>query len=222
MCERTLLLILFGVQKTGKNCLTAARLVSPCVNAGALRHDSIKVTTNREVNLMASQKHLDLLLSGKTLWNTWRRAYPDVQAVEPDLHVADLHGADLRGVDLHGADLTEANLRGADLREADLREADLRNADLRSANLSDANLLQARVHWTDLRGAILCRTNLRRADLSQADLRGADLGGAILDKAIFAGASLPGGNLRRTDPVKRQEAQERRPGSAVVSDDHAA
>ena len=111
---------------------------------------------------MASQKHLDLLLSGKTPWNTWRRTYADVQAVEPDLHVADLHGADLRGVDLHGADLTEA------------------------------------------------------------DLRGADLGGAILDKAIFAGASLPGGNLRRTDPVKRQEAQEQRPGSAVVPDDHAA
>jgi hypothetical protein len=152
-CEWTLLLILFGVQNTGKNCLKAARLVSPpCVNTGALRHVSIKLTTNREVNLMASQKHLDLLLSGKILWNTWRRAYPDVQAVEPDLHVAGLHDADLSGI-----------------------------------------------------------------DLSQADLRG-----AILDKAIFAGASLPRGNLRRTDPVNRQEARERGTGSDVVPDDHAA
>ena len=55
---------------------------------------------------MANQKQLDLLSSGKTLWGKWRRAYPDVQAVEPDLHGADLHGVDLHGVDLHGADLT--------------------------------------------------------------------------------------------------------------------
>ncbi|HCJ34047.1 MAG TPA: hypothetical protein DHV65_07070, partial [Ktedonobacter sp.] len=67
---------------------------------------------------MASQSQLDLLSSGNTLWNKWRREYPDVRALEPDLHGADLHGADLRGADFHGADLTEANLQGADLRDA--------------------------------------------------------------------------------------------------------
>ena len=54
---------------------------------------------------MASQKHLELLSSEKTLWNNWRQAYADVQALEPDLH-----GADVHGVDLHGADLTETNV----------------------------------------------------------------------------------------------------------------
>src|SRR5258708_34165807 len=100
---------------------------------------------NREVNLMASQKHLDLLLSGKTLWDNWRRANPDVQAVEPDLHTGDLHGADLRGADLHAADLTEANLQGTDLPEPALDEADIPNADLRRRGLRDATLLQTHI-----------------------------------------------------------------------------
>ncbi len=38
---------------------------------------------------MASQKHLDLLSSGKTLWNKWRQEYADEQALEPDLSEAD-------------------------------------------------------------------------------------------------------------------------------------
>src|SRR5438270_2978610 len=96
----------------------------------------VQVITKKEMNLMASQHHLDLLSSGKTLWDTWRRKYSDVQAFEPDLHGADLHKADLRRADLHRTDLTEANLR----------EADLRHTNLRGANLNDANLLKARLH----------------------------------------------------------------------------
>src|SRR2546423_11062899 len=42
---------------------------------------SLAVPTDKDVNLMASQKQRDLLSSGKTLWNRWRHAYPDVQAV---------------------------------------------------------------------------------------------------------------------------------------------
>ncbi len=156
---------------------------------GAIGQGAInRVLTNKKVNHMASQKQLDLLSSGKVLWDKWRRVYSDVQAIEPDLHEADLHGADLYKADLHGADLTGANLQGADLRGADLREADLRNANLRSANLSDANLLKARLHWADLRDANLCRTNLKEADLSNADLRGADLEGAELYRADFRGS----------------------------------
>ena len=167
-------------------------------------YHSVQITKNREVNLMASQKHLDLLSSGKIGWNTWRRAFPDVQALEPDLHGADLYGADLHGADLHGADLSEANLQGANLCGADLREADLRSANLNSANLSEANLLKARLHWADLRGANLCRTNLKEADLSKADLRGADLDGAILGKAKFdetnlSGVDLSGADLNKAD-----------------------
>ena len=75
------------------------------------------------MNVLANQKHLDLLTSGKTLRNTWRQECADVQALEPDLHEAALHGADL-----HGVDLTEADVQGADLRGADLDGAMLSKA----------------------------------------------------------------------------------------------
>src|SRR5947207_3932181 len=106
----------------------------------------IQAITTKEVNLMASQNPLDvynLLLSGKTLWKKWRRAYADVQASEPDLRQAQLRGVDLCGYDLHNADLTEADLQEAILQEVNLQEADLRHADLRNADLSDANLQKA-------------------------------------------------------------------------------
>jgi len=64
---------------------------------------------------MSRQKTLDLLSSGKRLWNTWRRENAEIQAFEPDLHRADLRETDLYGVDLYAVDLTEANLQGADL-----------------------------------------------------------------------------------------------------------
>ena len=53
---------------------------------------------------MTYQKPLELLLSGKTAWNKWRKAYADVQAFDPDLHEAQLSGVDLQGADLHRAD----------------------------------------------------------------------------------------------------------------------
>lgn len=81
---------------------------------------------------MARQKSLDILVSGKKQWNTWRQTYPDVQAFEPDLHEADLCKADLSGIDFHDADLTEANLQQADLQHANLQNADLRHANLRN------------------------------------------------------------------------------------------
>src|SRR6266536_3415687 len=95
---------------------------------------------NKDVNLMANQKQLVLLSSGKTFWDKWRRTYPDVQAFEPDLHSADLHSADLHSADLHGADLTEANLRGADLDGAILSKANFYEANLSSEELSAVDL----------------------------------------------------------------------------------
>src|SRR6266700_3643675 len=178
--------------------------------------------TNKGVNRMTHQKTLDILSTGKTLWNKWRREHAEIQAFEPDLHGADLHGADLHGMDFHEADLTEANLQDADLREADLRETDLRHADLRSANLSDAHLLRARLHGADVRGATLCRTNLKRADLSNADLRGADLDGAILDKANFYKANVSRRDLGEADSNTLLKAKEQRTGSVALQDVKAA
>src|SRR6266566_3000898 len=121
-------------------------------------------TTNKEVSFMARQNPLELLSSGKALWNTWRRDHPDVQAVEPDLHGADLHGADLRGMDLHGADLDGAILGKAKLDKTNLSRVDLSGADLSKADLRGA----------DLDGAILGKTILDEAHISKADLSEAD------------------------------------------------
>jgi hypothetical protein len=178
--------------------------------------------TTQGRNRMSRQKTLDLLATGKTPWNRWRREHAEVQAFEPDLHGADLHGADLHGMDLHEADLTEANLQDADLREADLRETDLRHADLRGANLSDAHLLKARLHGADVRGATLCRTNLQGADLSTADLRGADLEGAILDKANFEKANVSSTDPGEADPNTLLKTKEPRAGSVALHEVKAA
>jgi uncharacterized protein YjbI with pentapeptide repeats len=173
--------------------------------------------TTQGRNRMSRQKTLDLLATGKTPWNRWRREHAEVQAFEPDLH-----GADLHGMDLHEADLTEANLQDADLREADLRETDLRHADLRGANLSDAHLLKARLHGADVRGATLCRTNLQGADLSTADLRGADLEGAILDKANFEKANVSSTDPGEADPNTLLKTKEPRAGSVALHEVKAA
>src|SRR5438552_1045785 len=76
-------------------------------------------TTNKEVSFMARQNPLELLSSGKALWNTWRRDHPDVQAVEPDLHGADLHGADLDGAILGKTIVDVAHVSKADLSGGD-------------------------------------------------------------------------------------------------------
>ncbi|GER89087.1 hypothetical protein KDW_32490 [Dictyobacter vulcani] len=157
------------------------------------------IRTDKDVNPMRSQKQRDLLLSGKKLWNAWRKEFPDVQAVEPALHEADLHGMDLRNFDLHGADLTEANLQEVDLRGADLCGADLRGANLSGANLSGVNLSEAHLRWADLRNAMLGYADLSRADLSHADLRGAFLEGALLRNAHFDEVNLSGVDLSKVD-----------------------
>ncbi len=136
-----------------------------------------------KVHIMADERQLAILASGKALWNKWRRDYSEIRAFEPDLHGADLHGLDLRGIDFHGADLTEANLQDADLYGADLHLADIRNANMRGANLADADCSHTLLNWTDLRDAILRRTNLHTSDLRNAKLLGADLEGALLNEA---------------------------------------
>ncbi len=66
---------------------------------------------------MANQKELALLLKGKTLWNTWRREYTEMQALEPGLHEADLDGAILVGANFDGAHLSSEKTKGIDLTE---------------------------------------------------------------------------------------------------------
>jgi hypothetical protein len=116
---------------------------------------------------MADEEHVALIKQGVEVWNTWRRANPDV--------LPDLGGADLCGAKLRDTDLTAADLGGADLRGVDLDGAVLTNADLTKADLTNADLTKA---------------DLTKADLTKADLTKADLGGAILHGTILRGADL--------------------------------
>ena len=52
-----------------------------------------------------NQEHVDKLLEGVEVFNTWREANPNVTV---DLTEADLTGAHLTGAHLTGADLTGA------------------------------------------------------------------------------------------------------------------
>jgi uncharacterized protein YjbI with pentapeptide repeats len=79
---------------------------------------------NKEVNFIPDQKHLDLLSSGKTLWNKWRRENADVQTLEPDLHEADLDGAILIKAIFDEDKLSRVDLSGADIDKFDIREAE--------------------------------------------------------------------------------------------------
>lgn len=153
----------------------------------------------QEMNHKVYKQPLARLAEGKTLWNTWRHNFSELQAFEPDLHGADLHQADLQNLDLHQADLTEANLQEANLRGADLHEADLRHADLRKADLSNANLLKSHLHGADMRGALLHNACLTGADFSNTDMRGVDFSGAVLRKAVFREANMSGVNLSDID-----------------------
>jgi uncharacterized protein YjbI with pentapeptide repeats len=64
---------------------------------------------------MANQKELDLLSTGKTLWNTWRREYAEIQGFDP-LN-ADLDGAILIGANFDEAHLSSIEIDGADFTE---------------------------------------------------------------------------------------------------------
>jgi uncharacterized protein YjbI with pentapeptide repeats len=169
--------------------------------------------TNKEVNGMANQEHLDVLRQSVKAWNLWMEN--NREGVQPDLRDADLSGtvlaranfwlADLRGANLSGANLGAADfhdawLEGADLSKAflalsNMQATDLSGANLSGAKLTDAILLSAYLGKADLTGARLERADLRYADLSGANLSSAYLGEANLRRANLSGANLSGANL---------------------------
>jgi len=101
---------------------------------------------------MANPKHLEILDSGITAWNEWRKAKPQVL---PNLRKAklsnqDLDGANLNDTNLRRADLSGARLSGASFRRSDLRRANLSNATLRGADFTSTTLIE-----TNFEGAVL-------------------------------------------------------------------
>jgi len=106
---------------------------------------------------MNTAEHPDILRTGVSVWNEWRRANPDIV---PDLHMAslmnrDLHGADLRGANLEWADLLASDLSRADLRQANFHGVDARNSKFMNAQLQGANLYGAVLIDSDLTGGDL-------------------------------------------------------------------
>jgi hypothetical protein len=110
----------------------------------------------------------ELLQQGYTIWNQWRKDYPDE---EIDLREVDLHKTDLQYVDLRWANLEGANLEAVNLHDADLREAVLCKTNLKKANLAEVDLRWAVLHKTNLEGANLDRTNLSGAVLQDMSLQ---------------------------------------------------
>jgi uncharacterized protein YjbI with pentapeptide repeats len=124
---------------------------------------------------MADSEQVQLLRSGATAWNDWRRQHPDAQP--------DLAGAPLRGLDLSSADL-----RDADLRRADLRGTILRSARLTRARLDEANFFKAVLDGADLDGAVLLAAQfLNCAQLVVAR----NWANAYRDPSLACGAAIP-------------------------------
>jgi len=146
---------------------------------------------------MGREEYLARLTQGVSVWNDWRRQYPDVV---PVLEGGDLRGMNLMRINLRGADLRHVNLEGsyliwADLAAADLRWANLTRAHLISASLNQAYLFQANLHSAVLTEADCTGAVLNEADLSEANLVDVKFGDAILSDSSLIWANLIGADM---------------------------
>jgi len=155
---------------------------------------------------MANKEHVEILLQGAEVWNSWREknseTKPDlsqVNLINADLSRANLDGADLTRADLSKAQLSHSSLFGANLESATLILADLLGAVANDANLSGVSFFGAFLFGTRMKGANLDGANLLGATLMGADLSGATLRGAHLMAANFHEANLTGADLTGSD-----------------------
>ena len=173
---------------------------------------------------MANQEHLEILLQGTTVWNSWREQNPSIR---PDLSQAHLPSASLEAINFANADLRKANLESASLQKANLEHADLQRSSLDHALLLKANLTGASLQQATLRGAnfykatlencnfqhanlagaVFPYANLRRSDLSFSNLVGAKLEFADLRRCTLVQGTLRGANLNHAD-LRRAHLQD--------------
>jgi uncharacterized protein YjbI with pentapeptide repeats len=135
----------------------------------------------KEEGSMAHPEHLELLRRGKTVWNRWRKDYPEIQ---PDLSEINTQGLDLGEVELETYDL-----RGVLLRGADFLGMAFCGIQLRGADLSHASLCSARFWKADLTGVSLKDADIVFAVFVSVQLQGADLTDAKGDIAELDGES---------------------------------
>jgi hypothetical protein len=143
---------------------------------------------------MPDTDHIQILKQGKTVWNKWRSANPDIRPILAGKELTDL---DLAELNLSEADLSKADLDGVDLRGANLKMARLREADLTGVNMSGADLYKADFSRTFLTESDLSNSYAAGADFTNADLRGAKLEQANLTEANLSSAEL--GNAQLTE-----------------------
>lgn len=166
---------------------------------------------------MADRNHIDILRSGKDVWNSWREDNPDIR---PDLESAQLVGMDLSEFNLSNVKLREANLSTARLCKANLTLAylpysrcintdftdvkakkvhfgnsTLDGAIFNNADLSDAKITDARFIRTKCRGANISFSRLTSTDFTESNFVAANFSQANFDSAIFNGALLNASNL---------------------------
>lgn len=115
---------------------------------------------------MADPEHLEILKSGLSTWNEWRKNNPEIS---PDLSQAHIYSLVREGLNLSKADLTWVVLL----------DKNLSNLDFRGANLSSANLSWSGIRNTDFSGATLQGTNFMGSNLSGSNLTDAELGHTI-------------------------------------------
>jgi hypothetical protein len=141
----------------------------------------------RQVNGMANEEHLRILLSGVAAWNEWRTANPNVLPLlrGVSLERADLNHVNLNGANLNDAILNDANLSDAGLADAKLIGADLNSATLIAAKLSGANLIAARLNAANLRNADLTDALIKESSLSLTEMAG-----SVVAATAFVGVSL--------------------------------
>ncbi|MGA2121286.1 MAG: pentapeptide repeat-containing protein [Methanoregula sp.] len=121
---------------------------------------------------MATQKHLDILLSGVEKWNLWRQEQPKTK---PNLTDADLNNlkldggnfnyTDFRGSKIHNSTFYYANFVGANLSGLSLRKNFFEKVDFEFTNLSNidsrgVNFSKVNLNHTNFSGALIERAFL--------------------------------------------------------------
>lgn len=141
-------------------------------------------TKLRQADVTVNQEELhQLLKSGPTAWNAWRKSHPGV------------------ALNLDGFSLKNLNLDGIDFSAVSFRDATVTGCSLRRASLISANFTGSNLTRNDLSGAKLIAAVLRGADLSESILNNASIltastKGARLDRIDFRGHDLSGLDLR--------------------------
>ena len=176
------------------------RRVYSCVTRSRGRREGVTVPEWNEA-------HLERLLQGSQVWNSWRRAnrhvrpeFEDARLQRAQLDQCDLSWASLINAYMDGVSLNEASLSYSQLNAARMPMGSLRGArcygtsflwvKLNQASLRAATLQNADCFGTVLTGADLRETDLRQASFRWATLEGADLSGALLDRTSFDAVDL--------------------------------